>query len=157
MPRASSAAMTGLALAAALVVLAAYFAIRQWLDRRDRGPDLAAADADYLRRQDRRRWLGSAVMVLLAAGIAFGSWINPRASRAAGRLFGATWLGVITLLSAWLTLAILDWRATQVYARRRLKELIGQRGAALEDYRRRRAARDHDRLDGPNGQGPSRG
>jgi uncharacterized membrane protein len=150
MPPAASAAATSLVLSAALLVLAAYFAVRQWRDRRDRDPDLSDADADYFARQDARRWLGSVVMVLLAAGIAFGTRINPRANREAGRLFGWVWIGVIVLLFIWLTLALLDWRAIAAYARRHREALANERYAALEEERRKRAARGNGR-GGPHG------
>jgi len=158
MPPAASATTASLVLTAVLLVLAAYFALRQWRDHRHRDPDLSEADADYFARQDVRRWLGSVVMVLLAAGIGFGTRINPRANPAARRLFGWVWMGVIVLLLIWLILALLDWRAITAYARRHRQALAHERFAAFEEERRKQAARGNGRgnPDGPISDVPRR-
>src|SRR5690242_12702967 len=101
MPLAATGASEGLVLSVALVMIASAFAVGQWRDRRRRDPGLTEADADHFARQDVRRWLGSAVMVLIAVGIVAGTRID---ARAAGRLFGWTWLGVSSLVVVLLAL-----------------------------------------------------
>lgn len=150
MLRSAPGTIEGLVIAAVLVGLAIVFGIRQWREARGRDPDLAAEDTDYHRRQDRRRGLGSLVMVLLAVGMTVGMSINARADRASGRLFGWVWLGVATLVMVLLVLAFLDWRAIRGYARRHREALADERYAALEDERRRLAIPKNGRA-GPHG------
>ncbi len=51
--------------------------------------------ADYFFRQDVRRGLGVAVMLMLAAGLYFGSRIPPRVAGHANLTFVQVWLAII--------------------------------------------------------------
>ena len=128
----------GLALAVGVVAVAAYFAVRQWLDRRRRDPGLSPEDADHYARQDVRRWAGSVIMALLAVGLVVGTRIDIRAGRPQRQLFSAVWLAEVVLLLVLPALALADWLATRRYARRHREALADERARVLEDYRRRR-------------------
>ena len=147
MPIGSSAATLGSILAAAVAVIAAGFAFWQWRERRNRASDLSAADLVHYARQDARRFLGSTVMLLIAAGMVFGLRINPR-NRLEGRLFGVVWIGVLALVCVLFALALLDWIAIRAYAGRHRRALIDERLAVIEAERRRLATP-------PNAGGPS--
>jgi membrane protein implicated in regulation of membrane protease activity len=152
MPLAASGTRESLVLSAALVAIAAYFAVRQWRERRGRPTKLDAADARHFARQDWRRGLGSAVMTLIAIGLVVGTRLDPRAGRLERRLFLAVWLGVIALLSLLLVLAMLDWLAIRDYARRHRDALADERYAALVEERRKRLAAKDGRTKPSNGQ-----
>ncbi|MEO6810522.1 MAG: hypothetical protein ABI353_15510 [Isosphaeraceae bacterium] len=145
MPRNASGASESLVLAAALTAIAIYFSIRQWRDRLGRGGSLSEADALHFARQDARRWFGSAVMALLAAGIVIGTRIVVRGDRTRGRLFLAVWIVVAVLVGVLLVLALVDWLATIAYARRQRAELARERRAAIDDQRRGFAASGNGR------------
>lgn len=145
MSRNVSGASESLVLAAAMTAIAVYFSIRQWRDRQRRGDSLSAADVLHFARQDARRWFGSAVMAMLAAGIVIGTRIVVNGDRTRGRLFLAVWVVVAALVGLLLVLALLDWLATIAFARRQRVELARERRAALDDQRRRLAASSNGR------------
>ncbi|MBX6312806.1 MAG: hypothetical protein IRY99_07810 [Isosphaeraceae bacterium] len=136
-----SAATVGPILAVVVLAVAAYFAVRQEIDRRRREADLSEADALHFARQDVRRFLGSVVMLLIAAGMVAGTLFDPRASRAAGRLFLAIWAGMGVLLCLLFWLAVHDWLSIRAYARRHRRALAEERAAALAEQQRRQAVR----------------
>src|SRR5690242_10730703 len=107
-----------LALAIGVAVVAAGLALRQRHERRQREPEPSVADARHYARQDIRRALVGAVMVVLALCIAVGSRLAPKQGGRANAWFVATWLAVFIQLLMLLWLAMLDWVATWLYARR---------------------------------------
>lgn len=121
----------GVALAVALAALSIFFAWRQWLELSDRETQSDPANERYFLWKARRRFLGSALMLALAAGIGFGSQIDGRASRATARLFGWTWEIVALLVFILVILAVLDSIATFRYAIRMRRDLIRQRNEFL--------------------------
>ena len=133
MPTPQQTAAVSLAISIGVAVVAAVLAIRQWHERRNRDPDLSEADAVHFARQDRRRGLGVVVMMLLAIGLSVGSRIMPRVGVRANPLFMETWLGVFLLVLILLVLAMLDWLATRLYARRHRQAMIRERLEILRD------------------------
>ena len=85
-------------------------------------------------------------MVLLALGIAIGSRLEHKIAGRANPWFLAVWLAVFALIFVLLWLALLDWIATWLYARRHRRLIARERIQFLRDQRRRRAYRG-------NGQG----
>ncbi len=136
---ATAGAIPGLVLSATVGLAAAVMAYRQWADRGRRDPGREGGDAPYFARQDRRRFLGTALMGLLAVGIAVGTNLGPIADRAQARFFARTWVAVGVLCVALLVLAMRDWQATHAFARRHRRALAAERRAIVEDELRRRA------------------
>jgi di/tricarboxylate transporter len=141
MPPPQQTAVASVVLSSAVVLIAAILALRQYLERRGRGPDLSEADARHFARQDVRRALGLGVMLLLAVGLVVGSRLEPRIAGRTNPLFLQVWLGVFFLIFVLLVLAMLDWLATRVYARRHRKAIFEERIEVLRDEFRRRADR----------------
>jgi hypothetical protein len=136
----------GLALAIGVIVVAGLLALRQRHDRRHRETGLSEADARHFARQDFRRAMVGVVMVFLAVGVAVGERIEP--SKLAGRTnlwFLAVWLAVFALIIVLLWLALLDWIATWLYARRHRRAIARERLRFLRDEARRRAYRGNGR------------
>jgi len=129
----------GLVLSAAVIVIAALLAYRQWKDRQRRETDLPEADAAHFVRQDTRRWLGAFVMILLALGLAVGMRLPHIAGGKANTRFVQVWLGVFLLIFVLLLLALLDWLAPRVYARRHRRAIVQERDETLRDLLRRRS------------------
>jgi hypothetical protein len=141
MPPPQQAEVASLVLATAVVLIAGLLGLRQFLERRSREPDLSEADARHFVRQDIRRALGVGVMLLLAAGLVVGSRLEPKVAGRTNPLFVQVWLGVFLLIFVLLFLAMLDWIATRLYARRHRREIFDERIEILRDEFRRRAGR----------------
>ncbi len=156
MPFAVAGASEAVVIAVVLVVLALIFAVRQWSARRTRdGEELSEADAHYLARQDVRRWLGSALMMIIAAGMIAGTRIDPRVSRTNLRLFAAIWIGICVLVCLLMLLAVIDWFAIRQYALRHRRALADQRREAIEAERRRWATLHAENSSPPGSNGRS--
>lgn len=136
MPIAASFQRDAWILAGTVMAVGAVFAVRQWLERRWRPADLPGADARHFARKDVRRLLGSAVMAAIALAIVASTRIDFRAGRAEGRLFAWTWMGILLGVVVLLALALLDWQANRLYARRHRRALAEERRALLEEIRR---------------------
>ena len=65
---AADVASSSLLISSGIVLIAAFLGLRQWYERRAREVDLSDLDRGYFFRQDVRRGLGVAVMLVLAAG-----------------------------------------------------------------------------------------
>jgi hypothetical protein len=148
MPPPQQAEVASLVLSAAVVLIAGFLGVRQFFDRRSREPDLSEADARHFVRQDVRRALGVGVMLLLAVGLVIGSRLEPRIAGRTNPRFVQVWLGVFFLIFVLLILAMLDWIATRVYARRHRREIFDERIEILRDEFRRRADRDSGKGNG---------
>ena len=105
-------------LVSAIGLTAAVLALRQRYERRHREPGLSEADARHFARQDFRRALVGVVMVLLAWASRPARGSSTRSRGRANPWFLAVWLAVFTLIFILLWLALLDWIATWLYARR---------------------------------------
>ena len=101
-----------------ITLIAVFLGLRQWYEWRARESDLSDRDRRYFFRQDVRRGLGVAVMLILAAGLYFGSRIPPKVGGHANLIFVQVWLAISGLIIVMLGLALLDWIATRLYARR---------------------------------------
>ncbi len=136
-------------LAVGILTVAGVLAWRQIRDQRRRALEapLSEADVRHFARQDFRRFVVGAVMVLLALGVAVGTRLAPRLAGRANVWFLAVWLGVFLLILVLLWLALLDWLATWVYARRTRRELAREHRELLQ------AERSARRSAGGNGQG----
>jgi hypothetical protein len=141
MPRAWGTAPVSLALSIGILAVAVRLAFWLWSDRRQREPELSAADTFHFARQDRRRGLVVVILLLLAVGISVGSRIDPKL--VGRRTFALIWLSVSVLLLFLLVLAMFDWLATRIYARRHLRALAKERVEILRDELRRRAYRNN--------------
>jgi Na+/H+ antiporter NhaD/arsenite permease-like protein len=128
-------------LVSAIGVTAAVLTLWQRYERRHREPVLPEADARHFARQDFRRALVGVVLVLLALGITAGSRLEHKIAGQANPWFLAVWLAVFTLIFILLWLALLDWVATWLYARRHRRQIARERIQFLRDQRRRRAYR----------------
>lgn len=140
MPPHDSTAIVSLVLALAVIAAAALLAVRQWMERQARNGDLSAEDARYFARQDARRFLGAALLVLVAIGLALGSRIpTVRANQPTRLVFVAIWSTEFLLLFVLLGLAWRDIRATGQYARRHRRAILDEHRALVAAQRRRRA------------------
>lgn len=154
-PRApGSSNLETLVLAGTLLGLAGFFGVRQWLEVRARPPDLDDADRTYHRGKDIRRFLGSALMTVMAALMIAATRINPRASLALGRLWGWLWIAILALVVVMLAIAFLDWRANTRYAVRHRRALLAEQRDFFASLKRGSAPRQTS--NGSNGhlQGP---
>ncbi len=148
----SDMATASLVLSTVVLIVAALLGWREWRDRRDRDPDLSPEDARHYAFQDTRRFLGIVVMVLLAVGLVVGSRLPIRVGGKTNPQFLAIWFGVFLLIFVLLTLAMLDWVALRLFARRHRNQILRERIEILREEKRRREART-DEGNG-HGEGP---
>lgn len=140
-----------LTLAAGVLLVAFFFAARQWAERRSREEELSPEDELHFARKDARRLLGTAIMTVVAVAIFAGSLINPRANRAWGRTFGWIWVGILASVCFLLILAFRDWQANLAYARRHRQALNEERRQFLRAELRRLASTGNGRGDSKDG------
>ena len=131
-------ASSSLLISSGITLIAAFLGLRQWYEWRAREPDLSDRDRGYFFRQDVRRGLGVAVMLILAAGLYFGSRIPPRVAGHANLIFVQVWLVISTLIIVMLGLALLDWISTRLYARRQHRSLASERRRILRETLRKK-------------------
>jgi hypothetical protein len=148
----SDMATASLVLSTFVLLVAALLGWREWRDRRDRADDLSPEDARHFAYQDTRRLLGIAVMVLLAVGLVVGSRVPTRMGNRTNPQFLGIWLGVFLLIFVLLALAMVDWVALRLFARRHRDEMHRERVEILREEKRRREAMQ-DEGNG-NGKGP---
>ena len=117
MRNADDLASTSLMISLGIALIAVFLGLRQWYETQARESDLSEFDRAYFARQDVRRGLGVALMLILAAGLSIGARIAPRVNGRANLTFVEIWLGEIALLFVLIALAGLDWLATRRYAR----------------------------------------
>jgi hypothetical protein len=126
-------ASASLLISSGITLIAAFLGLRQWYEWRARDVDLSELDRKYFFRQDLRRGLGVAVMLILAAGLYFGSRIPPQVADHANLRFVQVWLAIGSLIIVMLGLALLDWISTRLYARRQHRELSSERRKLLRE------------------------
>ncbi len=136
----SDMATASLVLSTFVLLVAALLGWREWSDRRDRAPDLSPEDARHFAYQDTRRSLGIVVMTLLAVGLVVGSRVPTRLDNKANPQFLGIWLGVFLLIFVLLTLAMVDWVALRLFARRHRGRMHRERIEILRDEKERREA-----------------
>ncbi len=140
-------ATASLVLSSFVVLVALFLGWREWADRRDRNPDLSPEDARHFGHQDVRRALGIVVMVILAIGLSVGSRIPHKLANKSNPTFLGIWLGIFLLILFLLTLALIDWIALRIFARRHRDQILRERVELLKPDRRPR------KIEGSNGTG----
>jgi hypothetical protein len=126
-------ASSSLLISSGITLIATFLGLRQWYERRARETDLSDLDRGYFVRQDLRRSLGVAVMLILALGLYVGSRLPPKVGGAASLVFVEVWLAISGLIVVMLVLALVDWIATRVYARRQRRYLAAERLRLLRE------------------------
>jgi hypothetical protein len=114
-----------------ILLVALFLGLWQWFDRKSRDPNPTPVDHDFFRRQDRRRYIGVAVMVALAFFLVVVS--SQALADYSKRLWLFIWAIVCVLIAALLVLALIDAVATQRYARRQLRSLAQERAKLMLD------------------------
>jgi len=153
MLNADDLASASLTMSIGITLIAAFLGLRQWYEKQARESDLTDLDRRYFSRQDVRRGLGVAVMLLIAVGISIGARIEPRVNGRANLTCFFVWLGVIGLLVVMIILAGLDWLATRLYARRLRRSMARERIKLLHDVIRE-SAKTHSNPGGETDQAP---
>jgi hypothetical protein len=134
---ADDVASSSLLISSGITLIAVFLALRQWYEWRARAGDLSDRDRRYFFRQDVRRGLGVAVMLILAGGLYFGSRIPPQVAGRANLTFVQIWLAITGLIVVMLGLALLDWISTRLYARRQHRDLASERRKILHETLRK--------------------
>lgn len=127
--------------AAGILLVALFLGLWQKFDQRSRDADPSPRDRDFFRRQDRRRYVGIAVMVSLGIAIYL---LTPVLNQPKGN---ELWLiGLLSLVSVLivvlLALAVLDWLATRRYARRHRRALNHERSKLMLEMIHRAGSSD---------------
>jgi hypothetical protein len=133
MPPAPDLASSSLLISCGIAMIAVFLGLRQWYEWRARESNLSDLDRGYFLRQDLRRGVGVAVMLILAAGLYIGSRVPPKVGGAASLVFVEVWLAISGLIIVMLGLAVLDWISTRVYARRQRRFLASERLRLLRE------------------------
>jgi hypothetical protein len=136
-----------LVLSSSVVLIAVLLGWKEWSDRRGRNSDLSPEDARHFGHQDTRRALGIAVLGLLAVGLFVGSRVPPKLGNKTNPQFLGIWLGVFLLILFLLGLAMIDWLAIRVFARRHRNQILRERIELLKPDKRPK------KIEGSNGNG----
>ena len=152
----SDIASASLVLSSVVLLVAVLLGWREWAERRERSVELSPEDARHFGQQDTRRTLGLVVMALLAVGLVLGSRIPARLDNRANAQFLAIWFGIFLLIFLLLALALIDWVALRIFARRHRNEILRERIEILKEETRRNKAlgangSGHGHEDGPLG------
>jgi len=125
--------VTTASLALATGIFAVAVSLLFWLryEREQRDENLSEADLDHFSRQDRRRNIGLAILLILAQGIAVSPQIDRRVAGRPNLLFLLVWLAIFLLILLLLALAFVDLIATRVYAKRHREEILRARNDLL--------------------------
>jgi UDP-N-acetylmuramyl pentapeptide phosphotransferase/UDP-N-acetylglucosamine-1-phosphate transferase len=144
-----------LVLSSFVLLVAGLLSWREWVDRRGRPlQELSPEDVRHFSHQDRRRTLGIVVLIALAVGLLVGSRIPHKLGIQSNPQFLAIWFGVFLLISLLLFLAMIDWLALRIFARRHRSRILRERIEILRDEARRRKAYEaggNGHHDGPAG------
>ena len=136
----SNITTASLVLSSFILLVAGLLGWREWVDRRDRAVELSPQDARHFGHQDRRRVLGLVVLVALAVGLVVGSRAPHKLGNQTNPQFLGIWFGVFLLISLLLVLAMVDWLALRVFARRHRSQILRERSEILKEEARRRKA-----------------
>jgi magnesium-transporting ATPase (P-type) len=140
----SDIATSSLVLSSFVVLITFLLGWKEWSDRRDRNLELSREDARHFGHQNTRRSIGLAVMGLLAVGLVTGSRIPSKIGLKANPLFLGVWFAVFLLILLLLTLAMIDWLALRIFARRHRNAMLRERLEILREESRLRKARQGD-------------
>jgi hypothetical protein len=133
-----------------ITLIAAFLGLRQWYERQAREQDLPSDDRAHFEREDRRRAIGIAVLLLIAVALSVGARIPHKVAGQANGLFIAFWPVVFALIVALLFLAFFDWIATRNYARRHRRSMARERIDLLRDTRRQSSSGRSDPTNEPD-------
>ena len=136
----SDIATASLVLSSSILLVAGLLGWREWSDRRDRAIDLSLEDARHFGHQDTRRSMGLAVMALLSVGLVVGSRIPHRIGNKTNPQFIGIWLGIFLLIFLLLALAMIDWIALRIFARRHRDQMLRERIEILKEENRLKKA-----------------
>jgi hypothetical protein len=142
-------ASNSLLISSGTAIIAVFLGLRQWYEWRARERDLSDVDRGYFFRQDVRRGLGVAVILILAGGLYIGSRIPPKVAGHANLTFVEIWLAIIGLIVVLLILALIDWLSTRLYARRQRRSMAQERMRILRDALRKVPTDKHSEIDDP--------
>lgn len=125
--------VTTASLALATGIFAVAVSLLFWLryEREQRDENLSEADFDHFSRQDRRRNIGLAILLILAQGIAVSPQIDRRVAGRPNLIFLLMWLAIFLLILLLLALAFVDLIATRVYAKRHREAILRARNDLL--------------------------
>jgi hypothetical protein len=140
---------SGVLMSTGIMMIAFFLGLRQWYESRDRDPNLSDFDRTYFSRQDLRRGLGVAIMLILALGIWIGARMEPLIAGKANMTFVQVWLVVIVLILVLLVVAMLDWLATRLYARRLRRSIARERIELLREVFGKSASTHEDPISQP--------
>jgi hypothetical protein len=130
-----------------ITLIAAFLGLRQWYERQAREQDLSGDDRGYFKRQDVRRGIGVAVLLVIAVALSVGTRIPPKVAGKANLAFIEIWLVVFALILVLLVVAFFDWIATRNYARRLRQSMARERSEMLRDTLRQAAELPADPAD----------
>ena len=150
----SDIATASMLLSSFVLLVAGLLGWREWADRRGRDPELSPEDVRHFGHRDRRRSLGIAVLVALAIGLVVGSRIPAKLGNQANPQFLGIWFAVFLLIFLLLALALVDWVALRVFARRHRSRILRERIEMLNQEASRRdrpETGDNGHLHGPAG------
>ena len=136
----SDIATASVVLSAFVLLVAVLLGWREWSDRRGRAVELSPADDRHFGHQDTRRTLGIVVMVVLAVGLVVGSRVPSKVGNQTNPQFLGIWLAVFLLILLLLSLAMIDWIALRIFARRHRNEILRERIEILKEEARRKKA-----------------
>jgi len=131
---------SSLILSIAVSIVSILLLVWLWLDRRNRETDLSKDDELHFSLQDTRRTVVAGIMFVLSAGLYAGARIDPRINGQPNLRFVQVWLGIAMLVVLLLVLALIDWLATQQYARRHRRAIVREGLEILRDELRLRMA-----------------
>ncbi len=142
-PNVSSELLTPLLTAGGILLVATFLGLWQWFDRRARDPNLDDGDLFFFRQQDSRRWVGIAVMAMLALAIALEPFASSAIPESTKPVWQLTVLSIlIGLILTLIGLALADAMATRRYIRRHRRELVDEHGKLMLEVIRRASAAD---------------
>jgi hypothetical protein len=144
MPNADELIGASLMTSVGIILIAAFLGLRQWYEAQAREQDLPGDDREHFERQDRRRAIGVAVLLMIAVGLSVGARIPHKVAGQANGMFIASWLVVFALIVVLLFLALFDWIATRNYARRHRRSMARERIELLRDTLRPGASERSD-------------
>ena len=136
----SDIATASLVLSSFVILVGGLLAWKEWSDRRSRSLEQTPEDARHFGHQDTRRTMGIVVMGLLAIGLVVGSRTPSRLGNQANPQFLSIWLGVFLLIFFLLLLAMIDWLALRLFARRHRNQILQERLELIKEEQRRKKA-----------------
>jgi hypothetical protein len=131
-----------LVLSVFVLLVAGLLGWKEWRDRSDREAELSREDARHFGHQDLRRAMGIGVMALIAVGLFVGSRIPPKVANKTNFQFLGIWMGIFLLILFLLMLALIDWLAIRVFARRHRNQILRERVEILKTSKKSKGAAD---------------